>query len=83
MVSVQGNSKTNSVDESKLSITSFHQCRSLVSIKLSTTNFLLWKSQIILPLIRSLNVEPHITSFEISPDEVTDSAGEKKSLLVT
>jgi hypothetical protein len=70
MVSEQGNSKTMSVYEPKLSITSFLQCSSLVSIKLSTKNFLLSKSQI-LPLIRSLNLEHHITSFEKPADEVT------------
>jgi hypothetical protein len=74
MVSVEENSTTINIDEPKLTISSFHQCSSLVSIKLSTTNFLLWKSQI-LPLIRSLNLEHHITSFEKPADEVTDSAG--------
>jgi hypothetical protein len=74
MVSVEENSTTINIDEPKLTISSFHQCSSLVSIKLSTTNFLLWKSQI-LPPIRSLNLEHHITSFEKPADEVTDSAG--------
>jgi len=39
MVSEQGNSKTMSVYEPKHSITSFHQCSSLVSIKLSNFKF--------------------------------------------
>ncbi|KAL6338220.1 hypothetical protein AAG906_018477 [Vitis piasezkii] len=42
-------------DKLKLTLQSFHQCSSLVSIKLTSTNFLLWKSQV-LPLIRSLGI---------------------------
>jgi hypothetical protein len=65
-------------EEPKLTILSFHQCSNLVSIKLSTTNFLLWKSQI-LPLIRGLKLEHHITSSEKPVDEVTDSTGNKSN----
>ncbi|GAU44375.1 hypothetical protein TSUD_243070 [Trifolium subterraneum] len=66
-----------SVEEPKLTIQSFHQCSSLISIKLSTSNFLLWKSQI-LPLIRSLGLEHHITADTSKPDdEITDSSGTK------
>ncbi|CAJ2640151.1 unnamed protein product [Trifolium pratense] len=65
-------------EEPKLTILSFHQCSNLVSIKLSTTNFLLWKSQI-LPLIRGLHLEHHITSSEKPVDEITDSSGKKSN----
>ena len=67
---------SSSSAEPKLTIQSFHQCSSLVSIKLSTSNFLLWKSQM-LPLIRSLGLEHHITSTSKPDDEITDSSGTK------
>ena len=74
MVSEPSSSKTLSLEEPKLSFQSFHQCSSLISIQLSSTNFLIWKSQI-LPLIRSLGLEHHITNSEKPADEVIDSAG--------
>lgn len=43
------------MEESSLSIQSFHQGASLISVKLSTTNYLMWRSQI-LSLARSLGV---------------------------
>jgi hypothetical protein len=73
MVSVASSS---SVEEPKLTIQSFHQCSSLVSIKLTPSNFLLWKSQM-LPLIRSLGLEHHITNTSKPDDEITDSSGTK------
>ncbi|KAK6145398.1 hypothetical protein DH2020_022218 [Rehmannia glutinosa] len=66
----------SSYEEPNLSIQSFHQCSSLISIKLSTTNFLVWKSQI-LPLIQSLGIEHHITNLQKPADEITDSDGKK------
>lgn len=45
--------------EPTLSIQSFHQCASLVSIRLSSNNYLLWRSQI-LHLSRSLGVLHHL-----------------------
>ncbi|GKV27558.1 hypothetical protein SLEP1_g36720 [Rubroshorea leprosula] len=43
----------------RLTIQSFHQMASLVSVKLSNTNFLLWKSQVF-PLIRSAQLLHHL-----------------------
>ncbi|GKV27057.1 hypothetical protein SLEP1_g36265 [Rubroshorea leprosula] len=45
-------------NKSMLTIQSFHQMASLVSVKLSSANFLLWKSQIF-PLIRSAQLIHH------------------------
>jgi hypothetical protein len=65
---------SSSAEEPKLTIQSFHQCSSLVSIKLSNSNFLLWKFQM-LSLIRSMGLEHHITSTSKPDDEITDSSG--------
>ncbi|GKU93013.1 hypothetical protein SLEP1_g6653 [Rubroshorea leprosula] len=46
-------------NKSMLTIQNFHQMASLVSVKLSSTNFLLWKSQIF-PLIRSAQLMHHL-----------------------
>ncbi|GKV49630.1 hypothetical protein SLEP1_g56371 [Rubroshorea leprosula] len=45
--------------KTSLTIQNFHQMASLVSVKLSSTNFLLWKSQIY-PLIRSAQLLHHL-----------------------
>ena len=47
------------MEEPKLTIQSFHQCASLISIKLGTNNYLMWRSQI-LHLSRSLGVLHHL-----------------------
>ncbi|KAL5738660.1 hypothetical protein ACOSP7_031421 [Xanthoceras sorbifolium] len=62
-------------EEPKLSIQSFHQCSSLVSIKLSITNFLMWRSQIIL-LVQSLGVYHHLTVNE-KPTAEIENEGKK------
>ncbi|KAL9432747.1 hypothetical protein AB3S75_027714 [Citrus x aurantiifolia] len=62
--------------EPSLNIQSFHQCSSLVSIQLSPSNFLLWRSQV-LPLARSLGVLHHLTEKEKSTAEVVDESGDK------
>ena len=64
--------------EPELNIQSFHQCSSLVSIKPNTTNFLLWRSQII-PLLRSLGVLHHLSNEE-KPAEELKGGGEGKCL---
>ncbi|GLT46299.1 hypothetical protein SLA2020_200620 [Shorea laevis] len=46
-------------NKTKLTIQSFHQMASLVSVKLSSANFLLWKSQVY-PLIRSAQLIHHL-----------------------
>ncbi|RVX04588.1 hypothetical protein CK203_023474 [Vitis vinifera] len=46
--------------ENVLSIQAFHQCSSLVSIKLNMSNLLLWRSQV-LPLVRSLGLIHHLS----------------------
>ena len=45
--------------ENVLSIQAFHQCPSLVSIKLNMSNLLLWCSQV-LPLVRSIGLVHHL-----------------------
>ncbi|KAI3458857.1 hypothetical protein Pfo_015520 [Paulownia fortunei] len=66
----------SSHEEPKLSIQSFHQHSSLISIKLSTINFLVWKS-LILPSICSLGIEHHINDPKRLVDDSSDSAGKK------
>ena len=65
-----------SFEEPKLSIQSFHQSSSFISIKLSTTNFLLWKTQIV-PLIRSLGIEHQTNDPKKPENEIIDSSGKK------
>ena len=62
--------------EPELNIQSFHQCSSFISIKLSTTNFLLWHNQII-PLVRSLGVLHHLSNGEKLAEEINDDKGNK------
>ncbi|GKV27133.1 hypothetical protein SLEP1_g36338 [Rubroshorea leprosula] len=52
-------------NKNQLTIQSFHQMASLVSVKLSSSNFLLWKSQIY-PLIRSAQIMHHLEE-EVAP----------------
>ena len=62
MVLERGNLKQSKASmatpENVLSIQAFHQCSSLVSIKLNMSNLLLWHSQA-LPLVRSLRFVHH------------------------
>ncbi|GKV21611.1 hypothetical protein SLEP1_g31573 [Rubroshorea leprosula] len=48
-----------SKNKTKLTIQSFHQMASLISVKLSNTNSLLWKSQVF-PVIRSAQLMNHL-----------------------
>ena len=64
--------------EPELSLQSFHQC-SLISIKLSTTNFLLWRLQII-PLIRGLDIHYHIAANERPAKEIMNKKRDKISI---
>ena len=61
--------------EPKLTIQSFHQCASHVSIKLTSNNYLLWKSQV-LPLIKSLEMEHHIAKDKTPTKMVTQDGKE-------
>ncbi|RVW23488.1 Retrovirus-related Pol polyprotein from transposon RE1 [Vitis vinifera] len=57
--------------ENVLSIQAFHQCSSLVSIKLNMSNLLLWHSQI-LPLVRSLGLVHHLSENRHASDETME-----------
>ena len=59
-----------STAETLLTIQNFHQCSSLVTLKLSQTNFLLWKSQV-LPLIRTLGVQHHLEEGDEPAEMIT------------
>lgn len=61
----------------KLIIQTFHQCSSLVSIKLNPSNFLLWKQQV-LPLIKSFGIDHHLIQ-EKPAEDVIDKDGKKVS----
>ncbi|RVW77775.1 Retrovirus-related Pol polyprotein from transposon RE2 [Vitis vinifera] len=54
--------------ENVLSIQAFHQCSSLVSIKLNMSNLLLWRSQV-LPLVRSLGLIHHLSENRHASEE--------------
>ena len=55
-----------------LSIQAFHQCSSLVSIKLNMSNLLLWPSQV-LPLVRSLGLVHHLSENRLASEEIMDT----------
>lgn len=56
------------MEEPKLTLQSFHQCASLVSIKLGANNYLMWRSQI-LHLSRSLGVLHHLEKNGVKPEK--------------
>ncbi|CAJ2674541.1 unnamed protein product [Trifolium pratense] len=62
--------------EPELTIQSFHQCSSFISMKLNPNNFILWRNQIT-PLIRSLGVLHHLLCEEKPEEEVKGDTGEK------
>ncbi|KAK9214354.1 hypothetical protein WN944_006343 [Citrus x changshan-huyou] len=69
-------SSSSSQSQPKLSIQSFHQCSSLISIKLTSNNYLIWKSQV-LPLVRSLGLEHHVITDASFPSTVNTDDGKK------
>ena len=69
-------SSSSSTKEPQLTIQSFHQCSSLVSIKLTLENFLLWRSQI-LRLVKSLGLYHHLTDGTSPAQEIEDDKGAK------
>lgn len=64
-------SSSNLNKEPTLRIQDFHQCSSLILVKLRTSNLLLWYSKVA-PLIRSLGMYHHLTSSEKSEEEIED-----------
>lgn len=76
MVSEPMASSSSSQSQPKLSIQSFHQCSSLISIKLTSNNYLIWKSQV-LPLVRSLGLEHHVITDASFPSIVNTDDGKK------
>lgn len=64
--------------EPKLSIQSFRQCSSLISLKLDSSNYLLWRTQLLL-LIRSFGILHHITDENCSLQSL---AGESNSTTI-
>ncbi|XP_074575272.1 uncharacterized protein LOC141831767 [Curcuma longa] len=66
------------MEEPNLSIQSFHQGASLISVKLSTTNYLMWRSQI-LSLARSLGVFHHLEKDGWKPPAEIEKDGKKIS----
>ena len=65
-------SSSNLQTEAKLSLQTIHQCANLISIKLSSNNYLLWRSQV-LPLISNLGLNNHIP--DDSPPQTIFSNG--------
>ena len=76
MVSEPMASSSSSQSQPKLVIQSFHQCSSLISIKLTSNNYLIWKSQV-LPLVRSLGLEHHVIIDASFPSTVNTNDGKK------
>ncbi|KAL9417327.1 hypothetical protein AB3S75_040331 [Citrus x aurantiifolia] len=64
--------------EPVLSIQTFHQSSSFVSIKLNTTNYLLWRSQV-LPLIKGMGILLHHLEKSNKPPCEIDDAGKTPS----
>ena len=62
--------------ENVLSIQVFHQCSSLVSIKLNMSNLLLWYSQV-LPLVRSLGLVHHLSENRHASEETMGTETKK------
>ena len=62
--------------EFELNIPSFYQCSSFISIKLNTTNFLLWKNQIS-PLVCIIGVLYHLLNGEKPTKEIKDDERNK------
>ena len=71
MVSELTSSALSCREEPKLFIQGFHQCSTLVSIKLNFSNFLLWKAQI-LPFIKSLGIIHHLAEGKPTEEIVGD-----------
>nr|GMD84145.1 Retrovirus-related Pol polyprotein from transposon RE1 [Ipomoea batatas] len=57
------------MEEPKLTLQSFHQCASLISIRLGSNNYLMWRSQI-LHLARSLGVLHHLEKNDDKPERL-------------
>jgi hypothetical protein len=73
MVSKPSQMATSSTSFS-LSTSNLHQLIAVVSVKLNSTNYLIWKMQIF-PLIQSLRLENHLTSD--APAVTIGESGEK------
>lgn len=66
---------TMAKEETTHTIQSFHQCSSLITLKLSSsTNYSLWKSQVI-PMVRSLGIEHHLKDNKVPNEEIVDNGG--------
>ncbi|KAK1379294.1 hypothetical protein POM88_026038 [Heracleum sosnowskyi] len=68
---------SSSITEPLLTIQNFHQCSNLVTLNLSQTNFLSWKSQVI-PLIRSLGFQSHIEEGIEPPENIISEGKDSK-----
>lgn len=61
-------------EEPELNLQTFHQCSSLISIKLSNYNFTLWRSEMI-PLVRGLGLSHHLVTNDKPDMENMDAKG--------
>ena len=66
---------SSSNSEPSLSLQSFHQCSSLVPIKLNTENYLIWSSQV-QPLIFTLGLNHHIVDVKTPPKMIEQDGKE-------
>ncbi|KAF2294273.1 hypothetical protein GH714_008816 [Hevea brasiliensis] len=76
-MSSNGQSLSNQKTDLELNIQSFHQCSSLISIKLNTHNFLLWRNQIT-PIVCSLGLLHHLTNGERPAEEGETAIDQEK-----
>lgn len=74
-------SSSNRNKEPTLGIQAFHQCSSLISIKLSTPNLFVWRSQVT-SLICSLGLYHHLISCEKLDEKIKDDEGKKSPNLL-
>ena len=61
--------------EPELSLQTLHQCNSLISLNLDSSNYLLWRSQME-PLIQSINMTHHLNQDNTPSKEITKENGE-------
>ena len=72
LVNLKQSKASMATPKNVLSIQVFHQCSSLVSIKLNMSNLLLWCSQV-LPLVRSLGLVHHLSENRHTSEEIMDT----------
>ena len=72
--SMASSPSTTTILETELSLQTLHQCKSLISLKLDNSNYLLWRSQME-SLIQSINMGHHLVESKEPSREVIKENG--------